>query len=172
MLTWWWCVRGSPESGRSILWVTWTSTIHFSAIHPIVRPTDWRLHPAETPGRPAAVSYLHQSPSEHWRCLCWLSAPQSLIEEHLNPSSHTERESSLLSPHCLKNVRKKQNPSTQPITRGLIASIQEAGSSTWRESSPRRNHGGIGNDAPLRPCESRGGREGGTNGSWCKIKHE
>lgn len=97
------------------------------------------------------------------------SKPQ---EKHLNPSSHTERESSLLSPHCLKNVRKKQNPSTQPITRGLIASIQEAGSSTWRESSPRRNHGGIGNDAPLRPCESRGGREGGTNGSWCKIKHE
>lgn len=69
-------------------------------------------------------------------------------------------------------MRKKQTPSIQPITRGLIASIQEAGSSTWRESCPRRNHGGIGNDAPLRPCESRGGRKGGTNGSWCKIKHE
>lgn len=71
-----------------------------------------------------------------------------------------------------KKARKKQTPSTQPITRGLIASIQEAGSSTWRELCPRRNHGGIGNDAPLRPCESRAGREGGANGSWCKIKHE
>lgn len=85
--------------------------------------------------------------------------------------THTERELPSIS-SLPKNVRKKQTPSIQPITRGLIASIQEAGSSTWRESSPRRNHGGIGNDAPLRPCESRGGRKGGTNGSWCKIKHE
>lgn len=70
--------------------------------------------------------------------LLTLSSTKSLKEKHQNPSTNTE--SSLLSPRC-QNRRlpehKKTNPVAQPITRGLIASIQETGS--FNGQKPRRD---------------------------------